>query len=91
MDELSTDKKYIKLIIENKMDVKLLIENEIQKFIDNSSSSLMVFQNTYRPLSILEINDFMRLMIDRYSSHKVRIRSIIDPENFTVNITLEKI
>ena len=77
-------------LIKAKQDVKLLIENEIEKFIDNSSTSLMVFQNTYLPLSFAEIDDFMRLMINRYS-HKVEIRSMINPENSTVNIMLEKI
>lgn len=77
-------------LIKAKQDVKLLIENEIEKFIDNSSASLMVFQNTYLPLSFEEIDDFMRLMINRYS-HKVEIRSMINPENSTVNIMLEKI
>lgn len=76
-------------VIKAKQDVKLLIENEIEKFIDNSSASLMVFQNTYLPLSFEEIDDFMRLMINRYS-HKVEIRSMIDPKNSTVNIMLEK-
>lgn len=77
-------------LIKTKQDVKLLIENEIEKFIDNSSASLMVFQNTYLPLSFEEIDDFMGLMINRYS-HKVEIRSMINPENSTVNIMLEKI
>lgn len=76
-------------VIKAKMDAKLTIENEIQKFIDNGSASLVVFKNTYLPLSFEEIDDFMRLMINRYS-HKVEIRSMIDPENSTVNIMLEK-
>ena len=79
MDELQSAKK----------DAKLLIENEIQKFIDDGSASLMVFQNTYRPLSLLEINEFMGLMINRYS-HKVKMKSTIDLENFTVHVVLEK-
>lgn len=76
-------------LLEAKKDVKLLIENEIQKFIDNSSTSLMMFQNTYRPLGLLEINEFMGLMIDQYS-HKIKMKSMIDPENFKVHIILEK-
>lgn len=77
-------------VIKAKQDAKLIIENEIQKFIDNGSASLMVFKNTYLPLSFEEIDDFMRLMINRYSN-KAEIRSCIDPENSTVNIMLEKI
>ena len=77
-------------VIKAKQDAKLIIENEIQKFIDNGSASLMVFKNTYLPLSFEEIDDFMRLMINRYSN-KAEIRSYIDPENSTVNIMLEKI
>lgn len=77
-------------LLKAKQDTKLIIDNEIQKFIDNGSASLMMFKNTYLPLSFEEIDDFMRLMISRYS-HKVEIRSMIDPENSTVNIMLEKI
>lgn len=77
-------------VIKAKQDVKLTIDNEIQKFIDNGSASLMVFKNTYLPLSFEEIDDFMRLMINRYS-HKAEIRSYIDPENYAVSIMLEKI
>lgn len=76
-------------LLEAKKDAKLTIENEIQKFIDNGSASLVAFQNTYRPLSLLEINAFMNLMINRYS-YKVKMKAAIDPENFTVNIVLEK-
>lgn len=77
-------------LIKAKQDVKLTIENEIQKFIDNGSASLMVFKNTYLPLSFEEIDDFMRLMINRYS-HRAEIRSCIDPENYAVSIRLKKI
>lgn len=76
-------------LIKAKHDAKLTIENEIQKFIDNSSASLVVFKNTYLPLSFEEIDDFMRLMINRYS-YKVKMKAAIDPENSTVNIMLEK-
>lgn len=77
-------------LIKAKQDVKLLIENEIEKFIDNSSASFAMFKNTYLPLSFTEIDDFMRLMTNRYS-HKAMIRSAINPENFTVQIKLEKL
>lgn len=76
-------------LIKAKHDAKLTIENEIQKFIDNSSASIMAFRNTYLPLSLIEIDEFMRLMIDRYSN-KAMIRSCIDHENFTIQIILEK-
>ncbi len=77
-------------LLKTKKDVELIIENEIQKFIDNSSASLMVFQNTYYPLNIVEINAFTNLMIRRYS-HKVKMKAMINLENSTVNIMLEKI